>query len=108
MKEFIIQNIEVIITFVTMIVTWLFGRITKKSDKIPNNLIPIQNAVIMIISVIIYYYATGDFSSVVATGSPVATLIYDVVHTYNKSKEDEIDKEFENEEDKSHEVIEEE
>ena len=89
MKEFIIENMEVIISFVSMIVTWVLGIVVKNHTKISNKLIPLQNAIIMIICVVIYYFATGDLSSVIAVGSPVATLIYDVCHNirnYNWAK----------------------
>lgn len=80
MKEFIIQNMEFIISLVSMIITWLLGKITKRYTKLSNKLIPLQNAIIMIICVVIYYFATGNLSTVIAAGSPVATLIYDVLH----------------------------
>lgn len=80
MKEFIIQNMELIISLVSMIITWLLGKITKRYTKLSNKLIPLQNAIIMIICVVIYYFATGNVSTVIAAGSPVATLIYDVLH----------------------------
>ena len=81
MKEFIVQNSEVIFTFVTMIVTYVLGKISKKSNKIKNKLIPLQNIIVAFIMTIIYYIATGDFSMVVVSGSPIMTLIYDTVHS---------------------------
>lgn len=84
MKEFIVQNMEFIISLVAMLVTWLLGKITKRYTKLSNKLIPLQNAFIMIICVVIYYFATGSVSAVIAAGSPVATLIYDVLHNIRK------------------------
>lgn len=89
MKEFIIQNMEIIVSFITMIITWGFGYIIKKNQKYSNKLIPLQNVVIMLLAVGIYYWATGDFSSVIASGSPVATLIYDLIHTFMKAEHEE-------------------
>ena len=89
MKEFIIENMEVIISFISMVVTWLMGKIIKNHTNISNKLIPFQNVIIMVLCVLIYYFATGDWSTVVAAGSPVATLIYDVLHNvrqYNWEK----------------------
>ena len=86
MKELIIENMELIITLLSMLTTWILGMISKKSTKISNKLIPYQNIVIAIISSLIYYWATGSFSMVVATGSPVATLIYDAIHQLKKEE----------------------
>ena len=89
MKEFIVENMEFIIGLVSMIITWLLGKITKRYTKLSNKLIPLQNIIIMIICVAIYYLATGNLSTVIAAGSPVATLIYDVLHNvkeYNLEK----------------------
>lgn len=89
MKEFIIDNMELIISFVSMIITWLMGKVIKHHTSISNKLIPLQNTIIMIVCVVIYYLATGDISTVIAAGSPVATLIYDVLHNiklYNLSR----------------------
>ena len=84
MKEIIVENMEFIIMLVSMLVTWLCGKITKKYTKLSNKLIPIQNIIIMLICVFIYYLATDDISLVIASGSPVATLIYDTFHNFKK------------------------
>lgn len=89
MKEFIIENMEFIISLVSMIVTWIAGKIVKNHTNISSKLIPLENVVIMVICVAIYYFATGDISTVIAVGSPVATLIYDILHNireYNLEK----------------------
>lgn len=99
MKEFIIQNMELIISLVSMIITWLLGKITKRYTKLSNKLIPLQNAIIMLICVAIYYFATGNISTVIAAGSPVATLIYDVLHNVNQYKWERIE-DFETPEEK--------
>lgn len=88
MKEFIIENMEVIVSFITMLITWFLGIVSKKSSKIQNNKIPLQNMIIMLLACMIYYYATGSMSAVVASGSPVATLIYDALHGLNKEEEE--------------------
>lgn len=86
MKEIILNNMELIIAVITAIVTWVLGLVSKKSTKIKNNLIPIQNIIIMIIASGIYWYVTGDFSMVIASGSPVATMIYDTIHNLKKGE----------------------
>ena len=80
MREFLIENMDVIVAFWTMVITWLFGYLAKKSSFFSNNLIPLQNIIIMIIVVSIYWYLTGDFNMVIASSSPVATIIYDTIH----------------------------
>lgn len=89
MKEFIIENFEAIITLLTMGLTYSLGKVSKLSKKISNNLIPIQNMLVMLIASGIYYWATGDFSMLVASGSPLTTLFYDAIHSIKKEKENE-------------------
>lgn len=84
MKEFIVNNFEIIFTIISAIVTFILGKVTKKVPQIDNSNIPIQNIIILIISTLVYYFATGDWSLVVASGSPIATLVYDLIHNYNK------------------------
>ena len=89
MKTFLLDNMDVIIAFSTMVVTWVLGYLAKKNPFFNNNFIPIQNILIMIIVVTIYWLLTGDFNMVVASSSPVATIIYDTFHCikYNNCKE---------------------
>ena len=84
MKELIINNMEVIIMLITMGVTWFLGWLTKKNEKLSNKIIPYQNWIIMIVATLIYYWSTGDWSMIVASGSPIATLLYDTKHTTHK------------------------
>ena len=53
-----------IFAIVTMVITFIIGIVTKKSSKINNNLIPIQNLLIGIITSVIYYLITKDISLV--------------------------------------------
>lgn len=91
MKEIIIENMEVITMIITMGVTWFLGWLTKKNEKLSNKLIPYQNFIIMIVATLIYYWATGDWSMIVASGSPIATLIYDAKHTSHKENYEEFE-----------------
>ena len=86
MKELILSNMEFIISFVTICVTWICGKFAKKSSLIEDKRIPIQNITIGIIMTLIYYAATGDLSMVVASGSPIATLLYDLIHNLRKDE----------------------
>lgn len=87
MKEFVLENIETIITIVTIIITWVCGELAKKSKHILNNRIPIQNIIIAVTMTALYWFATGDISITVASGSPIATLIYDAIHSIKKEVE---------------------
>ena len=87
MRELIMNNMDFIISFVTIIVTWILGYISKKNPNFSNNMIPIQNIIIMVIVVSIYWFVTGDFNMVVASSSPVATIIYDAFHCMKCSSE---------------------
>lgn len=84
MKELIINNMEFIIMLVTIGLTWLLGKLSKKNEKLSNKIIPYQNIIIMIVATLIYYWATGNWSMVIASGSPIATLLYDMIHTTKK------------------------
>ena len=81
MKNFLLENLDFIISIVTMSVTWILGYLSKKNRFFSNNLIPLQNIIIMLIVVGIYWYITGDFNMVVASSSPIATIIYDAIHS---------------------------
>ena len=87
MKELIINNMETIIMIITMGLTWLLGKLSKKNEKLSNKIIPYQNIIIMVIATIIYYLATGNWSMVIASGSPIATLLYDTYHITVKKEE---------------------
>lgn len=86
MKELLLNNMEFVISFVTIIVTWILGKLAKKSKLVQNERIPIQNLTIGICVTLIYYAITKDWSMVVASGSPVATLLYDIVHNLRKER----------------------
>ena len=53
--EFINQNTELVITLLTMALTWILGFISKRCPYVNNNLIIIQNIVIGL-SVSIFYF----------------------------------------------------
>lgn len=86
MKEFILNNMEFIIGFVSALITYILGKLAKKSSVVQDKKIPIQNILIMVVSALIYYACTGDFSMVVASGSPIATLYYDLINNLKKGE----------------------
>lgn len=59
--EFINQNTELVITLLTMTLTWILGFISKRSPYVNNNLIIIQNIVIGLSVPIFYFIITKDF-----------------------------------------------
>lgn len=73
-----------ILTIVTIIATWIFGVLSKKSSFINNNLIPIQNIAIGIVVAIIEWIITKDFSMAIALSGLIAGGTYDVFHNLEK------------------------
>lgn len=82
--EVITNNIEMIIMFVTMVITWLLGAISKKSQYINNNLIIIQNISVGIISAVLYYIITKDFSLTIIMSGILAETGYNLFHNIEK------------------------
>ena len=73
-----------IVSFVTIIVTWIFGYLAKKSVWINNKIIPLQNIAIGLIVAIIEWIITKDFSLALAASGLIAGGAYDVVHNLKK------------------------
>lgn len=84
MKEFLLNNMEFIIGFVSALMTYILGKLAKKSKVVQDNKIPLQNVLVMAVSSLFYFAITGDFSMVVASGSPIATLFYDTINNLKK------------------------
>lgn len=78
------MEITEILTIVTIIVTWVFGILAKKSTFVNNNLIPIQNIVIGLVIAIIEWIVTKDFSLAIAVSGLIAGGSYDVFHNLEK------------------------
>ena len=83
-KELIMNNMEFIVTFTTMIVVWILGRISKKSKYVDNNVIIFQNITVGLIVTGIYYWITGDLSKAVMLSGLFATTGYDMLHNIQK------------------------
>ena len=73
------MNLEIILSIVVMIVTFILGLVAKKVTWISNNLIPLQNLIIGVITSLIYYFITKDFSIAVARAGIMAGGAYDLV-----------------------------
>ena len=73
------MNLEIILSIVVMIVTFILGLVAKKVTWISNNLIPLQNLIIGVITSLIYYFITKDFSIAVASAGIMSGGAYDLV-----------------------------
>lgn len=82
--EFLTQNIETIIMMVTQIVVWVLGYFSKKNPNIKNDAIIFQNGIVGIISCVLYFIATKDFSVAIATSGLTADILYNLVHSSYK------------------------
>lgn len=80
------MTLEYLISLITIIVTLVLGIVSKKSPKIKNNLIPIQNLLIGVIVAIVEWIITKDFNSAIALSGLVAGGTYDIVHNLQKLK----------------------
>ena len=78
------MGLEELVSLVTIIVTLILGVISKKSSKIKNNLIPIQNLLIGTIVAIVEWIITKDFNSAIALSGLVAGGTYDIIHNLEK------------------------
>ena len=76
--------LHTIFVIVTSIVTFILGIIVKKMPKINNKLIPIQNLIIGLITSLIYYLITKDFSLVLAGVGLFTGGTYDIVNNLQK------------------------
>ena len=76
--------LENIIAFVTIIVSFFLGKLSKKSNFIKNELIPIQNLFVGLFVALIYYFMTTDISLAIGTAGLFAGGSYDIVHNLKK------------------------
>ncbi len=76
--------LENIIAFVTIIVSFFLGKLSKKSNFIKNELIPIQNLFVGLFVALIYYFMTKDISLAIGTAGLFAGGSYDIVHNLKK------------------------
>lgn len=78
------MELEVLITLVTAIVTFVCGIIAKKNKAFNNHLIPIQNIIIGLIVAVVEWIITKDFSTAIMLSGILAGGSYDVVHNIEK------------------------
>lgn len=80
------MTLEYLISLITIVVTLVLGIVSKKSPKIKNNLIPIQNLLIGVIVAIVEWILTKDFNTAIALSGLIAGGTYDIVHNLRKLK----------------------
>lgn len=78
------MELEVLITLVTAVVTFICGIIAKKNKKFNNHLIPIQNIIIGLTVAVVEWIITKDFSTAIMLSGVLAGGTYDVGHNLNK------------------------
>ncbi len=76
--------LENIIALVTIVVSFFLGKLSKKSNFVKNELIPLQNLFVGIVVAVIYYLMTKDISVAIATAGLFAGGTYDIVHNMKK------------------------
>lgn len=82
--EFLVENVETIVTIITQIVVLILGYFSKKNPNIKNDAIIFQNGIIGIISCVLYYIVTKDFSVAIATSGLTADILYNLAHSSYK------------------------
>ena len=82
--EFINHNTELMITLLTMIVSWILGFIAKKCTYINNNLIIIQNIIVGLLVSILYFIITKDFNLAISLSGIFAETGYNLIHNIEK------------------------
>lgn len=79
---------EQLLSIITIVMTLIFGFLSKKFSFISDNLIPIQNIIIGLVIAIVEFIFTKDFSTAIAMSGIFAGGTYDVVHNLNKMKKE--------------------
>ena len=73
------MNLEIILSVVVIVVTFILGLVAKKVTWISNNLIPLQNWVIGVIMALIYFFITKDISIAIVSAGIMTGGAYDLV-----------------------------
>lgn len=77
---------DYLVYLVSMLITLILGRISKKSTFISNNLIPIQNLLIGVVICLIDWAITKDFNVALNFSGLMAGGVYDIIHNLEKMK----------------------
>ena len=82
--QLLTNNTELIVTLLTMVLTWILGFLSKKCPHINNNLIIIQNIVIGLCVSIFYFIITKDFNLAITLSGLFAETGYNLIHNIEK------------------------
>ena len=82
--NFITENTELMVTLLTMTLTWILGFISKRCPYINNNLIIIQNIFIGLCVSIFYFIITKDFNLAITLSGIFAETGYNLIHNIEK------------------------
>ena len=78
------MSTEYLFELVTVLISLFLGYISKKSAKISDNLIPVQNLLVGVIIAVIEWIITKDFNTAIAISGLLAGGTYDIVHNLKK------------------------
>lgn len=82
------MDLEIIVSIVTVIVSFVLGLIAKKIIWVNNHIIPLQNLIIGIIASVIYYIITKDVNLVIAGLGLFTGGVYDIANNLKKLLEE--------------------
>lgn len=82
------MDLEIIVSIVTVIVSFVLGLIAKKISWVNNHIIPLQNLIIGIIASVIYYIITKDVNLVIAGLGLFTGGVYDIANNLKKLLEE--------------------
>lgn len=82
------MDLEIIVSIVTVIVSFVLGLIAKKIIWVNNHIIPLQNLIIGIIASVIYYIITKDVNLVIAGLGLFTGGVYDIGSNLKKLLEE--------------------
>lgn len=68
---------------ITLLASWILGKISKRTPQISNYLIPLQNLIVGLTIAGIEWLITKDFKVAVAISGITAGGIYDILHNIN-------------------------
>ena len=77
---------EILLSGVTLVVTWVLGYFSKKSKFVSNNIIPLQNIAIGLIIACVEWFITKDFKVSIALAGLTAGGAYDILKKKKKLK----------------------
>lgn len=78
------MDLEIIISIVTVLVSFVLGLIAKRVIWINNHIIPLQNLLVGIIAAVIYYIITKDVNLVIAGLGLFTGGVYDIGNNLKK------------------------